>query len=150
MGESFLVLITWASRHLTSQAIDCLFNSSVLSDQKENIKAPHYWPLWGQSTGDRWNPSEIANNAESIPSRVVIIVNTAMASWFADEKHTSTIMRSLDSRFVAFVVLWYGLFLVVLGYPYDCPHYNDVIMSAMASQITGLTIVYSTVYSGTD
>ena len=29
-------------------------------------------------------------------------------------------------------------------------HYNDVIMSAMASQITSLTIVYSTVYSGAD
>ena len=29
-------------------------------------------------------------------------------------------------------------------------HYGDVIMSAMASQITGLTIVYSTVYSGAD
>ena len=29
-------------------------------------------------------------------------------------------------------------------------HYNDVIMSAMASQITGLTIVYPTVYSGAD
>ena len=29
-------------------------------------------------------------------------------------------------------------------------HYNDVIMSAMASQITSLTIVNSTVYSGTD
>ena len=29
-------------------------------------------------------------------------------------------------------------------------HYNDVIMSVMASQITGLTIVYSTVDSGTD
>ena len=27
-------------------------------------------------------------------------------------------------------------------------HYNDVIMCAMASQITSLTIVYSTVYSG--
>ena len=27
------------------------------------------------------------------------------------------------------------------------PHYNDVIMSAVASQITSLTIVYSTVYS---
>ena len=27
-------------------------------------------------------------------------------------------------------------------------HYNDVTMSAMASQITSLTIVYSTVYSG--
>ena len=29
-------------------------------------------------------------------------------------------------------------------------HYNDVIMSAIASQITTLTIVYSTVYSGAD
>ena len=30
------------------------------------------------------------------------------------------------------------------------PHYSDVIMSTMASQITSLTIVYSTVYSGAD
>ena len=29
-------------------------------------------------------------------------------------------------------------------------HYNNVIMSAMASQITSLTIVYSSVYSGED
>ena len=29
-------------------------------------------------------------------------------------------------------------------------HYNDVIMSAMASQITSLTIVYSIFYSGAD
>ena len=29
-------------------------------------------------------------------------------------------------------------------------HYNDVTMSAMASQITRLTIIYSAVYSGTD
>ena len=29
-------------------------------------------------------------------------------------------------------------------------HYNDVIMSTMASQITSLTIVYSTVYSAAD
>ena len=29
-------------------------------------------------------------------------------------------------------------------------HYSDVIMSAMASQITSLTIVYSTLYLGTD
>ena len=29
-------------------------------------------------------------------------------------------------------------------------HYNGVIMSTMASQINRLTIVYSTVYSGTD
>ena len=29
-------------------------------------------------------------------------------------------------------------------------HYSDVIMGAMASQITGLTVVHSTVYSGVD
>ena len=29
-------------------------------------------------------------------------------------------------------------------------HYNDIIMSALAYQITSITIVYSTVYSGTD
>ena len=29
-------------------------------------------------------------------------------------------------------------------------HYNDIIMSVMASQITSLTIVYSSVYSGAD
>ena len=31
-----------------------------------------------------------------------------------------------------------------------CTHYNDVRMGAMTSQITSLTIVYSTVYSGAD
>ena len=34
--------------------------------------------------------------------------------------------------------------------PSSFPHYNDVIMSSVASQITSLTIVYSTVYSGAD
>ena len=29
-------------------------------------------------------------------------------------------------------------------------HYSDVIMGAIASQITSLTVVYSTVYSGAD
>ena len=29
-------------------------------------------------------------------------------------------------------------------------HYSDIIMSMMVSQITSLTIVYSTIYSGAD
>ena len=33
---------------------------------------------------------------------------------------------------------------------HSCGHYNDVIMGAMASQITSLTIVYSIVYLGAD
>ena len=36
------------------------------------------------------------------------------------------------------------------AYENACQHYNDVTMGAMASQITSLTIVYSTVYSGAD
>ena len=32
----------------------------------------------------------------------------------------------------------------------DASHYIDVIMGAMASQITSLTILYSMVYSGAD
>ena len=34
--------------------------------------------------------------------------------------------------------------------PVKQQHYNDVIMSTIASQVTSLTIVYSTVYSGAD
>ena len=34
--------------------------------------------------------------------------------------------------------------------PCEIPHYNDAIMGAIASQITSLTIVYSTVYSDAD
>ena len=46
---------------------------------------------------------------------------------------------------------WGGAMPVVTLYsPQDIKvgHYGDIIMSAMASQITSLTIVYSTVYSG--
>ena len=35
-------------------------------------------------------------------------------------------------------------------FEFDLQHYNNVIMSAMASQITSFTTVYSTVYLGTD
>ena len=39
---------------------------------------------------------------------------------------------------------------VSTGCTISCTHYNDVIMSTMASQITSLRIIYSTVYSGAD
>ena len=44
------------------------------------------------------------------------------------------------------VILWPSLRLL---FQYLI-HYNDVIMSAIVSQITSLTVVYSTVYSGAD
>ena len=57
------------------------------------------------------------------------------AQWFGTEQTTSHYLnpwhRSVTHRYI-------------IGY------YSDVMMSAMASQITSLTIVYSTVFSGAD
>ena len=39
---------------------------------------------------------------------------------------------------------------LILSYDITGQHYSDVIMDAVASPITSLTIVYSTVYSGAD
>ena len=33
---------------------------------KENINASRHWPLWGESTDDRWFPSQKASNAENV------------------------------------------------------------------------------------
>ena len=51
--------------------------------------------------------------------------------------------------------IYSGICLVIFGISYQYMfmsflYYNDVIMSPMASQITSLTIVYPTVYSGAD
>ena len=46
-----------------------------------------------------------------------------------------------------YVHIWTDITHTALRY---ISHYNNVIMSAMASQITSLTIVYSSVYSGAD
>ena len=40
--------------------------------------------------------------------------------------------------------------VIAISYLWLMVNYSDVIMGAMASQITSLTIVYSTVYSGAD
>ena len=45
--------------------------------------------------------------------------------------------------------LWLGVKYVIFT-DCSCAHYSDVIMSAMASQITGVSIVYSAVCSGAD
>ena len=48
-------------------------------------------------------------------------------------------------KYIFFVHCKPGSFLIVGSF-----HYDDVLMGAIASQITSLTIVYSTVYSGAD
>ena len=40
--------------------------STVCSGADKNIKVPRHWPLWGESTGERWIPSQRASNAENV------------------------------------------------------------------------------------
>ena len=51
-----------------------------------------------------------------------------------------------------FIYWWNSIFILRQApiSPYRVSHYDDVIMSTIASQITSLTIVYSTVYSSAD
>ena len=57
-------------------------------------------------------------------------------------------MKSTDTITLSgwYTITWY-LMLMPLSW---CQHYSDVIMGPMGSQITSLTIVYWTVYSGAD
>ena len=60
--------------------------------------------------------------------------------WNIDSKYSRVYRAGLIGAWERFLVfhLWV------------CTYYDDVIMSAIASQITSLTIVYSTVYPGAD
>ena len=48
------------------QPLDCLLNASFRCRFKENIKAPHHWPLCREFTGDLWFPAQRASNAENV------------------------------------------------------------------------------------
>ena len=64
-----------------------------------------------------------------------VLVQVITWNWTRNKPLTETIMNQFSDQHIHHQV------------PF---HYNDVIMSMMASQITSLTIVYSTIYSGTD
>ena len=56
----------WARWRLKSTAFWWFPQSFVQAQIKENIKAPRHWPLRGEFTGHRWNPSQRASNAENV------------------------------------------------------------------------------------
>ena len=71
------------------------------------------------------------------------------------------VVHSLEYCFTVCVTVYFHLLNWPRGFIFTVPylhqvgikmdlHYRDAIMSAMASQITSLTIVYSVVYSGAD
>ena len=56
----------------------------------------------------------------------------------------------LNNAFNQKKCIWNKIVMQDVSWTFMAISYNDVIMVAMASQNTSLTIVYSTVYSGTD
>ena len=84
-------------------------------------------------------------------------INSPSSGHFADgiskciifmKQHVFTSMGI--SRKGAFLRFQFTIFSMLCEWQILIAHYNNIIMSAMASQITRLTIVYSSVYSGTD
>ena len=65
--------------------------------------------------------------------------------WYIVMKYSVTCAAVLTNKIEA---AWNAIYIYI--YIYKVPHHNDVIMGAMSSQITSLTIVYSTVYSDAD
>ena len=74
--------------------------------------------------------------------------------WKVSPWHGVMIRKKKDIQRIP--LFYYGTVMTDLGYQRDLApisrwsHYNDVIMGTIASQITNLTIVYSTVYSDAD
>ena len=139
-------------------------------------------PLWGESTGDRWFPSQ-----RSVTPSFDVLFDLRLNSrlykqtrrrWFDtpsrslcpfspnnNKKRTKGLPypnKALQHRHVIrnyslyffqtlFKISWkYVHTFSVILLPeklFISNHYNDVMMGAMAFQITSLTIVYSTVYS---
>ena len=56
----------WARRRLKSPALRVFTQPFIQAQIKENIKAPRYWPLCGEFTGDRWIPRTMTSNAENV------------------------------------------------------------------------------------
>ena len=86
-------------------------------------------PLWGESTSHRFPSQRAAMNA---------LCNTRDSHWNC--YIATRVVKNVSIRDCRYIAVEYNT---------HC-HYNDIIMGAMASQITSLMIVCSTVCSGAD
>ena len=59
-----LVTSHWARWCLKSTASRVFSQPFVQAQIKETIKVPRHWPLWGESTGDRWIPLTSASDVK--------------------------------------------------------------------------------------
>ena len=146
--------------------LDCLLNRLFRCSSKENIKVPRHSPLWagiysphkGPVTGKMFPFDDVIMFIEVYLGILMIMLSfifypiktfckisrgTGMSSLGRNLRHwqhrkwwkNKWPVTKISSK-------WHLRFSV--------GHYNDVIMGAIASQITSLPIVYSTLYSDAD
>ena len=110
------------------------------------------------------NPRNIANGIRKIKWVTKRMIGSGNCDWYLDSFHFNNVIGW--SYYLCTIYVTYSEVLSkfacttypIVSHSGAChrvchsshKHYNDVIMSAMASQITSLTIEYSTVYSGAD
>ena len=92
----------------------------------------------------RWN---FNRNSYIVIHENVVWQMVAIVSWPQCVKGLSIIHPNFDTDVFECMKYNTKYHSTTLDYT-DAKHYTDVIMGTMASQITSLTIVYSTVYSG--
>ena len=86
-----------------------------------------------------------------VSSVLTIITHKSRQRIDSGQKRSSTVLHWVPLHLVLGYTYHIWMLLLLQLYVWQSyEHYNDVIMSAMASQITSLTIVCSTVYSGAD
>ena len=93
------------------------------------------------------SPVGAASSTSSFSTLHLASVDWAKTTAIRGEKHLSFVAWcDLYKRLGG--ICWYGPWVTdQMHIEWITEHYNDVIMSAIASQITSLMIVYSTVYS---
>ena len=112
---------------------------------------PHFYQTrsaWSKDQGSNENHSPVHNFATTVTKFCVMWEGQALPQ---DTKFGNCRDKIVDSRaFLRWSLIlglsWSGLIKLGPG----GKHYGDVIMGAIASQITSLTIVYSAVYSDAD
>ena len=110
---------------------------------------PLYWPFVRGIHRSRWIPRTKAGDAE-LWCFFYLRPNKRLRKqpwcW-----RFETLSWSLWRHCNTSKVQWCPALMFSLQLPRTiCQHYNDAIVDVMAAQITSLTIIYSTVYSGTD
>ena len=79
----------WSCWFLKSPASRLFTQLLIQAKIKENIKAPHHWPLCGESTGAREFPAKMASNAEKVS-----------IWWCQHEKMKQLRMANIEAHYV--------------------------------------------------